>query len=691
MSTTGRPPNNQPLRPKLATSSSARAPLTPRVAAVKPLPSVRSESSVPRVGRSNNNDTPPPVRDGLGHTNITPRSAVRTSKLDSANSTPTNTTPSAAITPRQNGFPSRAAERSAVVEGSGPTTSQTNLKIGRPKSMISESGNAVRSLSFPKAGPREGGTATKDDSIERRFFHASDAAKQEPAPRHPEPKKPSAFFYADGNHEVKRGTSPRARSPVPSATSEQRSTGPWIKSDRTLSSLTSSPMLSPGLSAISQSSPFFTNASTQDRRTRSPSPTKSNIHLSYRKGASQIIGTRPLSTPLSNHESLNQSEIPSRRDSIEARSSPLNHHKSPSLSSIGSAASPPSQRRPAVAELAATQSPLTLEVKTPAVHPVLQPLPELRSINTSLIPPIVASPPPESTLSPTKGPSELAAEARRERKVLDLEISNSSLLAINTSLEREVRRQKIELKRFRRLSRAGRFSLTPSDRLTDVSEGLPALDEDDEYNSDDADAHLHSGLAACHDDFSDEDDEDDDSIGSSTIPTSPSSQSRSDSERLARDEKRLQVDLARHKELLVQSQMMNQSIKRCMYASEDMIREGKKALEYHVRVSDIKLGGRVKSNDEVEVSIPDLNLHHDETLASDDLQQAEAFSKVWSGVGASSHAGSDRDSGIDVVDRPSSSLLVPQISLPLLSVPGISDLGRPPGGLGVSSSMSALS
>ena len=64
--------------------------------------------------------------------------------------------------------------------------------------------------------------------------------------------------------------------------------------------------------------------------------------------------------------------------------------------------------------------------------------------------------------------NELAANARRERKVLDLEISNSSLLAINRSLEKEVRKQKAELRRFRRMSRAGRFSMDTIDSAADA-------------------------------------------------------------------------------------------------------------------------------------------------------------------------------------------------------------------------------
>jgi hypothetical protein len=45
---------------------------------------------------------------------------------------------------------------------------------------------------------------------------------------------------------------------------------------------------------------------------------------------------------------------------------------------------------------------------------------------------------------------------------------------------------------------------------------------------------------------------------------------------------------------------MNQSLKRCLGWTEELINEGKKALAYHVRVSDIELGGRVLAPDEVD-------------------------------------------------------------------------------------------
>jgi hypothetical protein len=44
---------------------------------------------------------------------------------------------------------------------------------------------------------------------------------------------------------------------------------------------------------------------------------------------------------------------------------------------------------------------------------------------------------------------------------------------------------------------------------------------------------------------------------------------------------------------------MNQCLKRCLGLTEGLISEGKKALDYHVRVSDIAIGGRVLLPDEV--------------------------------------------------------------------------------------------
>jgi hypothetical protein len=114
-----------------------------------------------------------------------------------------------------------------------------------------------------------------------------------------------------------------------------------------------------------------------------------------------------------------------------------------------------------------------------------------------------------------------------------------------------------------------------------------------------------SNVSESEDELLDESDEDpdsslsEDSIASSTL--SPHALAQRDANRLAKDERRLQLDLTRHRQLLVDSHKMNQSLKRCMAWSEEMISEGRRALDYKVRVSDIKLGGRVLEHEELSV------------------------------------------------------------------------------------------
>jgi hypothetical protein len=62
------------------------------------------------------------------------------------------------------------------------------------------------------------------------------------------------------------------------------------------------------------------------------------------------------------------------------------------------------------------------------------------------------------------------------------------------------------------------------------------------------------------------------------------------------------LDLSKHRQLLVDSQKMNQSIKRCLGWTEELIKEGSRALAYRVKVSDVELGGRVLSRDEEEAA-----------------------------------------------------------------------------------------
>lgn len=196
---------------------------------------------------------------------------------------------------------------------------------------------------------------------------------------------------------------------------------------------------------------------------------------------------------------------------------------------------------------------------------------------------------PQAPLSPGKseGPSEAALNARTERKIMDLEISNSSLLAINRTLEREMRKQNAELRRFRRLSRSGRISMAPSTR----SFSGAALSITSEMDEEASELSVRS-----QDDMSDMSDED--SLADDGV-ASPGSLAEHDAKQRAQDEKRFMLDLAKHQELLADSQKMNQSLKRCLGWTEELIKEGQRALEYNVHVQDIELGGRVLAPEEL--------------------------------------------------------------------------------------------
>lgn len=237
--------------------------------------------------------------------------------------------------------------------------------------------------------------------------------------------------------------------------------------------------------------------------------------------------------------------------------------------------------------------------------------------------------------------NELAANARRERKVLDLEITNSSLAAINRTLEREMRKQTAELRRYRRLSRSGRLSIatsasmrTSGTSLLQSEDGTPLSDMSEEGEE------------------SSEEEDDSFSTDSEEGSLSPRAMAESDARHRKRDEKRLQLDLTKHQQLLIDSQKMNQSLKRCLGWTEELINEGRKALEYHVRVSDVELGGRVLAPDEVEGEDV-INEEESEGMSMFGarlLREARKAAKegvgkivAWGGEGKD-----DRDSGIEV-------------------------------------------
>lgn len=241
--------------------------------------------------------------------------------------------------------------------------------------------------------------------------------------------------------------------------------------------------------------------------------------------------------------------------------------------------------------------------------------------------------------SPTKSTNssdpltELVANARRERKVQDLEITNASLEAINRTLERQLRKQTAEIRRFRRLSRSGQLataseasSRVPSQTLADIPISLADLSEEEDEpvmsEEEEPDSFEDSELSSAE---------------SVADPLEPDNDKADKiSVRQNRDERRLKLDLTKHRELLVDSQKINQSLKRCLNWTEVLIKEGQKALQYEVRVSDVQFGGHVLAPpDEDNVSQLDAQLL--ETLDGE-LEPLPTWEK----------SSQDRDSGIEL-------------------------------------------
>jgi len=223
---------------------------------------------------------------------------------------------------------------------------------------------------------------------------------------------------------------------------------------------------------------------------------------------------------------------------------------------------------------------------------------------------------------------DFAAQARRERKVLDLEISNSSLLAINRSLEREMKKQKAELKRFRRLSRAGHFNPVPAQSANDPD--LPQIDATSTRPSSPFEEDVSDMLTSSESESED---------GDTTSTTSHDAALMR-----AKDEERIKRDLRKHRELILDTARMNRSLQRCLTWTEDLIKDGKKALDHHVRSEEVKLGGRILSADDMEDETtlgsitrpstaagvdeeaePDAEIGDEEESHAEDMSGVEAF------------------------------------------------------------------
>ncbi|KAK3367496.1 hypothetical protein B0H63DRAFT_504459 [Podospora didyma] len=601
MPTVARAINKPPLTPKVAARASTpqlQQNSTPTL--VTPLPRRGTRPNSVVLTTHNSNDSNPsreredlasPVSAFLSTNNITPRSGPRQGRVNSANSTP-------------NGTPSQ--ERHDTWE------TRSGLGISAPGA---DDGHLVRpAVTFSPPSEVGGGTRQDPDS---KFFYASGVQIQKQQTPQQPPLKPlmapqqqkqTTFFYANGETVAPRD---RAASPVP--------LGPVLSAPAPQDTLMSKfvyangipdlqPVARPSLppsagsgSAVSTSSRIPTsrpgnaagNPNPPSVRSPASTPAISVIGQSSQwKPATETPTRPPLVSSHTRNGSLTIAEPPAVARIMSAHGS-LPSSESCPLSMIPNAHSLPSN--PATSGFATL-----LQAAEEFAEP--------EDMNS------------ESLNSPTKSSSQdnqltdLVASARRERKVQDLQITNASLEAINRTLERQLRKQTAEIRRYRRLSRSGRLSLNSTGRriasdstvdggalaragmdLDDLSEEESELDAEEEEQDEE--------------DFSDSDE---------SGELSPNTIAFRDARHRQKDEQRLQLDLSKHQQLLVDSQKINQSLKRCLGWTEELIKEGKRALEYKVRVSEVEIGGRVLAPEDIERRNADLDVSDDEDDDEDD-------------------------------------------------------------------------
>ncbi|KAI1326138.1 hypothetical protein F5Y16DRAFT_411050 [Xylariaceae sp. FL0255] len=590
--------NRTPLTPKIAaTATASRSPHTPSVQQQQ-----RQTTTTSTRSQYDERDIASPASAFAAHlsSNITPRSGSRQNRVDSANKDRDARSPLALSSSQFEGDP---AKRPLVTFNAVSPEQRSGL---------------VRS-------------DTSSTEASNKFFHASDIKMSRPTS--------PTFFYANQTGIPSRPVSPGTLSPALSSSS-------FNLSQENVSSKFIPPPLAtrPSQSSLSSSSRAPTASKLP---TQSQAPMRSNSSLQGTLNRSHITSPPPLGP---SPPGLRRPGTATSRSSGHSRSGSLVMGESPnepanSTGSIAPSLFPPAQLSPG------KPPPLTLASIIQAAEELSEQVSDdspdgAQSITKPSIPSGLQSP-TKSTYSATDA-TELVANARRERKVQDLQIRNASLEAINRTLERQLRKQTAELRRYRRLSRSGRLSIAsttassriPSETLSEGqlgSLGLSDLSEED-----------NSYL----DDLEDESFSDSDSTSSNQ---SPSIIAARDARQRQRDEDRLALDLSKHQQLLIDSQKINQSIKRCMDWTEELIKEGKKALEYQVRVSDVKIGGRVldpldEGDDSSRLLLPeDTTILLDDILPLDDSSPLDEPTRTEAESAAKwAVEPQDRDSGIEI-------------------------------------------
>ncbi|KAK3690148.1 hypothetical protein B0T22DRAFT_378632 [Podospora appendiculata] len=662
--------NKPPLTPRIAARASTPQPnpqlLHQNAPFVTPLPrrAPRPESVLSGNSTSNStgtsinvpakerDDLTSPVSSFLNTNNITPRSGTRQSRVDSANSTP-NGTPNLE---RGESWESRS--------GLGISSSGADDMARRPK------------VTFNPPPEAAGGTRPDLDS---KFFYAFDAQKptQQAAPTKPtaQLQKSATFFYANG------GTVPHRENPPPTPFTPVLAAAPTPDTPPSKFVYANAipdlvpPPRSGASSVVSMptrlptSRPASLISQAPHASQRPISPVKLSPYLQTKTGSTPAIAAQraPLSTANSVTGPTSQRRL--NNDTAPRTATKPTHTRTPSLTM----ADPPAVARiiSAHSSLPSSEDSSPLQPSPPS-PPSFAPMPSNPATNgfASLLQAADdlaeddETPSPDLLGSPSKPSSqdaqlnELVASARRERKVQDLQITNASLEAINRTLERQLRKQTNEIRRFKRLSRSGRLSINSmgsrvaSDSTVDggalarAGMGLDDLSEEE------------SEMEAEEDEF---DDEDSMSGSADSAQLSPNAIATRDARHRLKDEQRLQLDLTKHQQLLIDSQKINQSLKRCLGWTEELIKEGKRALEYRVQVSEVELGGRVLAPEDIEAREAGINIddiddaddiygdHGEDSTLHGTEEGAEA--RLASSASAQQAGGKDaqdRDSGVEL-------------------------------------------
>ncbi|EAW10994.1 uncharacterized protein ACLA_066300 [Aspergillus clavatus NRRL 1] len=540
----------KPFTPTLSAAfhRNTKSPLTPKLASPG---GYRTPKRL--VPSEHPSSTPEPDTSYL-NTNITPRSGSRTSRRDgvpSPKNPPSTVQCSPQISYSHAGVAHVSNTRVLRTERS-PVRANGRLEPSRP--------DRTKTLTAEHAHVSRPNSVCDAPSGSRMFFHAYDVRSPSSSEvdfrskSQSKPSSPATFVYANGQQEQQ---SPNGEAAATAPTLKRRSIG------------SARPVLAAKSPALP--SPRLRPAKLADSTTRTSDGVASVVG-SQRDDVSEI-GSHV-------HSSLN---FP-----VRPPLSAMRHFKS---SSVGSSASGPYLKeglRPSPIIVSPAESQIdgnhAASESMPGLRPRIFSNGSMASIDTQAS----AAQSPVKSESSAPANNGVVVNARIERKILDLEISNSSLLAINRTLEREMRKQNAELRRYRRLSRSGRFSVAPSARSFSGT-SLLITAEADEGASDVSSIRSPEELS----DFSDEESTLDEGV------VSPDALAEHDARHRATDEKRFFIDLAKHQELLADSQKINQSLKRCLEWTEDLIKEGKKALEYSVHVNDVQLGGRVLPPEEL--------------------------------------------------------------------------------------------